>query len=97
MRYAILAVLCVVGMGTVEAWERPIEELPRDVWRVASAWSEPVKHIARDTRRFDPISGLWFGLLEGSVKSMERTAEFFLKGTDTPRQQRDPRLLRYSF
>ena len=100
MRYAILAVLLVmVGAGLAEARERPLQDLPADVWQVAALWTEPLRAVARDARRFDPISGLWFGLLEGSVKSMQRTADFVLSSKRLPgNRPRDPRLfLRYTF
>jgi hypothetical protein len=86
-----------------EAKEAPIEELPKDVWMIASLWTEPVKQAARETRRFDPISGAWFGLLEGTVKSFERAAGLFLpeRSTDAPPPARDGGsggpLLRYTF
>ena len=97
MRYAILAVVLLAGAGMVEARERPIEDLPGDVWEIASLWTEPIKQVARDTRRFDPVSGVWFGLLEGSVRSMERTAEFLMPSKDSGARQRNPLLLRYTF
>ena len=94
---AIVAVLCV---GLVEAKDKPIEELPKDVLGLAFCWTEPVKQVARETRRFDPVSGLWFGLLEGSIKSVERTAELFLLKHNEPSDRApasDKALLRYAF
>ena len=107
MRHAaggfILALLIqAAGLaGRAEARDRPLEELPRDVWELAFVWTEPIKSVAKEMRRFDPLSGLWFGLLEGSVKSVERTAEFFMpRNTQQPPtspDQSDNPLLRYSF
>ena len=97
MRQVLLAALLVVGIGTLEARERPIEKLPSDVWQAASLWAEPLRQAARETRRFDPISGLWFGLLEGSVTSMERTADFLLSMLQKDSQRDKPGLLRYTF
>lgn len=81
----VLGVIAWAGVGEA-AKEQPIEELPRDVWSLAWVWTEPLKQAARDTRKFDPVSGFWFGLLEGSVKSMQRTADLLLpdQKTDTP-------------
>ena len=103
-RAGMVLVSVVLAWGWAEAlWaeERSLEDLPNDVWDLAFVWTEPLKEAARETRRFDPISGLWFGLLEGSVKSIERTADVFLprqKGS-SPRstQQKNPTLWRYTF
>ena len=88
----------------LEARDRPIEELPKDAWDLAFVWTEPIKQAAQESRRFNPISGVWFGLLEGSVKAVERTAGFVLlssdsgdeAGTKTPSKTSNA-LLRYSF
>ena len=75
----VLIVGLMCGLGTIaEARERALEELPRDAWDLAWVWTEPIKQAAKESRRFDPISGVWFGLLEGSVKSVERTADLLL-------------------
>ena len=106
MRRAL--VIITIGLlagagGVVEAKERPLTELPRDVWDLALAWTEPAKQVARETRRFDPVSGLWFGLLEGSVRSLELTADFLLPGDSKTSQGPSPSinsgkaLWRYSF
>jgi len=107
MRHAtvglILALLIQAAgwAGRAEARDRPLEELPRDVWELAFVWTEPIKSMAKEVRRFDPVSGLWFGLLEGSVKSVERTAEFFIprhaQEPPTSPDETDNPLLRYSF
>lgn len=98
MRQAILVgVLLVLGVQAVEARERPIEQLPADVRELASAWAEPMKQVARETRRFDPISGLWFGMLEGSVRSIERTADFLFSALSKDNERDHPGLLRYTF
>ena len=57
----------VAGIASAREWG--IEELPADILGVAT---EPIRSVAKQTRQFDPISGLWFGLLEGSLKSLER-------------------------
>lgn len=100
--HAAIAALLVLGWsGPAAAGDRPLEELPRDAVRLAFVWTEPLKSAANEIRRFDPVSGLWFGLLEGSVKSVERTANYFL-----PSEQDESggatfkpgkALLRYSF
>jgi hypothetical protein len=64
--------------GLVAADERTLGDLPKDAWDVASVVTEPVKGMARGARRLDPISGLWRGLLEGSARSVERTADLLL-------------------
>ena len=80
---AIVCLLALVmGAGRAEAKvkEKSIQQLPRDAWELAFVWTEPIKCVLKESRRFDPVSGLWFGIVEGSVKSVERTAGFFLPG-----------------
>ena len=96
---AVILVMAM-GMGRLEAKERPIEQLPKDVWDLAFIWTEPIKHVAKESRRFDPVSGLWFGMLEGSIKSVERTTQLFMHEDVTPRGSAQPAeqpLLKYSF
>ena len=94
-------VLCLLGgMGIADAKEKSIQELPRDVWDLAFVWTEPIKSIAQESRRFDPVSGLWFGMLEGSIKSVERTTRLFVQEDRTPHGSAQPTeqpLLKYSF
>ncbi|MBI3331318.1 MAG: hypothetical protein HYZ96_04305 [Candidatus Omnitrophica bacterium] len=105
MRYVMVGIALMLAAGWAvgaEAREKPVEELTKDVWTLAFAWTEPIKQVARETRRFDPVSGLWFGLLEGSIKSFERTAAIFLppsqEAPEEPRGgPREEPLLRYSF
>ena len=85
MRQAAVVALVVMMGGwarVAEAADKSIEDLPRDAWNLALVWTEPIKQVARETRRFDPISGVWFGLLEGSVKSVERTASLLIPPSD---------------
>ena len=105
MRRAV-AVMVAIGMivvaGIVEAKDRPIEELPKDAWNLAFVWTEPVKAIVKQTRQFDPISGLWFGLVDGTVKSVERTAGYLIPHEDdstgpSPTFKSGKALLRYTF
>lgn len=79
--------------------QRDLIDLPRDVWNLTFVWTEPFKHIARETRRFDPVSGTWFGLLEGSMKSVERAAGVLLpnKESESPGVKSGKLLYRYSF
>ena len=76
----VVAVVVALGgwVGSLEAREKPIRELPKDVWDLAFVWTEPIKQAAQGSRQFDPMSGVWFGLLEGSVKAVERTAGLVL-------------------
>ncbi len=94
----LLAILCS-GAPRAVAEERVIKDLPKDVARLAFAWTEPIKQIARNVRRFDPVSGLWFGLVEGSAKSIERTAEVLLPEDkeQSPKVKSGKLLYRYSF
>ena len=99
-RWIVIGFLMMTGApGMAAAKEGALKDLPKDVLDLALVWTEPFKQAAKNTRSFDPISGAWFGLLEGSVKSLERTAGLFLSPEDaaSERQQRDPKLLRYSF
>lgn len=96
----MLTVGVMVGVaGVVDARERPIKELPKDIWDLAFVWTEPLKQVARHSRQSDPVSGLWFGLIDGSVRSVTRTAKFFLAHPDdatspTPNPKKQ---FRYSF
>ena len=79
---------------------RPLKQLPSDVMNLVLAWTEPIKAVVKDTRQFDPVGGLWFGLVDGSIKSVERTAAvFFPEGNDAaaPTLKGGKALLRYSF
>ena len=97
----LILILVAGWAGKADARDTSIENFPRDVWDLAFVWMEPIKQVARETRRFDPVSGLWFGLLEGSVKSVERTASLLLSDTngESPGKGAKPGqpLLRYSF
>ena len=101
--FIVITVLGVtLGAGIVEAKDRPIEQLPQDLWNLAFVWTEPVKAIAKQTRQFDPISGLWFGLVDGTVKSVERTAGYLIPHEDdstgpSPTFKSGKALLRYTF
>ena len=104
MRYlgnALIALVLLTAVaGAADAKDRPLKQLPKDVWDLAFAWTEPIKAVARETREFDPISGVWIGLVDGSVKSFERTAEFFLpadKELHGPHFKDGKALLRYTF
>ncbi|MBI2104464.1 MAG: hypothetical protein HYT90_02620 [Candidatus Omnitrophica bacterium] len=109
MRYVMAGFALVLAVGWpagAEARDKPVEELTQDMWTLAFAWTEPIKHVVKETRRFDPVSGFWFGLLEGSIKSFERTAAvFFPPPQEAPEEQpggpkheplEEP-LLRYTF
>ncbi len=95
-----MAVLSAVFACAACAWaadERPLETLPHDVADAATVWTEPVKAVQEQTRRFDPVSGLALGLIEGSVASVERAANL-LRGRESSEPARDAgKLFRYSF
>ena len=105
MRYVmawIVLMLAAGWAGEADAREKPLEELTQDVWTLAFAWTEPIKQAAKEARRFDPVSGVWFGLLEGSIKSFERAAAvFFPPPQEAPKERRgqplEEPLLRYTF
>jgi hypothetical protein len=99
MRRAIivLALACSGWAGQAAAVERPLEELPHDAWDAATGWAQPIKSSAR---RVDPISRLWLGMLEGSVRSVERTAGLLMYRNEPDAGQKegeDSALLKYSF
>ena len=105
MRWAV-GIMVVIGLmltvGIVEAKDRPIEQLPQDMWNLAFVWTEPIKAVAKRTRQFDPLSGFWFGLVDGSVKSVERTAAYLIPHEDdstgpSPTFKSGKALLRYTF
>ena len=98
---AVMAgMLIVVAAAVAEARERTLTELPADVWNLAFAWTEPIKQAAKYSRTFDPVSGVWFGLLDGSVKSVGRAAQFIRpedKERAGPETKSGKALLRYTF
>ena len=104
-RFAILNVVIVMMAwgGVVEAEEKTIKDIPKDAWNLGTVWTEPIKGVARETRRMNPIIGLWHGLWQGSIKSLQRTAEFFIPPKEEepqpnqPAQPEEQPLLRYSF
>jgi hypothetical protein len=79
--------LLALSAAPAEARQELLEELPQDLWSVVGA---PMTSIARETRRFDPISRLWFGLVDGSVKSLERTAALLLQPEPPPAPPEQP-------
>ena len=102
MRTAAGLIAILVGMvgvvGVAEARERSLRDLPGDVWGLAFAWTEPLKQAARESKRFDPVSGVWFGMLEGSATSMEHTVGLFLpEGKPAEVENGKVKLLRYTF
>lgn len=96
MRVIAALVLCCACAAPVRAAdERPIETLPGDVVNAATVWTEPIKAI--HARGFDPISGLWVGLIEGTVASAQR-ALGLIQGRASSNPARDGgKLFRYSF
>lgn len=84
VRIGLVVAMLVGWTAVADAREKDLEDLPRDAWDLATVWTEPIKGVARETRRLDPVSGTWFGLLKGSLKSVERTVAFIL-----PSQQED--------
>ena len=99
MRWSVggcLAVVMLAAPVVAEANERSLKQLPGDVWSLAT---EPIKSVARETRRVDPITGLWYGLMEGSMKSIQRTANLFLHNDAAVSSPHDPARpqARYSF
>ena len=99
-RLMMMAGMVLVASTTAQASiNKPLKDLPKDAWTIATFWTEPIRQVAAQARRFDPLSGLWFGLLEGSVKSVERTAGLFWSQDDDSSQGSSSRkaLLRYSF
>ncbi|MDP3702808.1 MAG: hypothetical protein Q8R78_00245 [Candidatus Omnitrophota bacterium] len=94
----IIGVAAWLGVPGAQAVDKPVEELPRDVAHLAFIWTEPIKSVATQVRRFDPVSGLWFGLLEGTVKTVERTAQFLFSDDTPSRVPREPgKRFRYTF
>ena len=96
----IVGMLMVAGAGAAEARERTLTELPGDVWNLAFAWTEPIKQAAKYSQQIDPVSGVWFGLLDGSVKSVERVTEFIRpadKARAGPDMKSGKAMLRYTF
>ena len=96
---ALAVAVLVSWAGMAEARERSIRKLPKDVLSVAFFWTEPLKEFAEHTRRFDPIRGVWSGLVNGSVKSVQRTARFFfVKDTEPDAHGKQSEgILHYSF
>ncbi len=86
-----------------EATERSLADLPHDAFNVLFLWTEPLKAVVEQSRQYDPVSGLWIGLVDGSVKSFERSARFLifddLNTPSTPgRVKRSPgKYINYNF
>ena len=100
MTITVAGLLCIAVAGAAEARERALTELPGDVWSLATAWTEPIKQAAKYSQQIDPVSGVWFGLLDGSVKSVERAVEFIRPADKTragPEMKSGNALLRYTF
>ena len=104
--YRAIFVIVVIGLvgwiGPVEAEEKTIKDIPKDAWNLGTVWTEPIKGVIKETRRVNPISGLWHGLWQGSIKSLQRTAEFLIQKEEEaqpnqPAQPEEQPLLRYSF
>ena len=100
MRQLLVVTMLVVlatWTRTAAAAEKSINELPGDLARLSFVWTEPITGAIDGARQFDPVSGLWFGMLEGSVKSVERAANFFMREhASEPSRTGDP-LLKYTF
>jgi hypothetical protein len=97
-RAIVAAIMVLAGRMAAAAEDKPIQDLPKDVQGIAMAWVEPFRSVAEQSRRFDPVSGLWIGLLAGSVKSVERTAEILLRGRESSNPARDAgKIFRYRF
>ena len=88
----VAGLLVVAGAGVAQARERTLAELPGDVWNLATVWTEPIKQAAKYSQQIDPVSGVWFGLLDGSMKSVERATQIL-----HPETKNGKSLLRYSF
>ncbi len=86
VRIGLVVTMLVGWAAMADARDKDLEDLPRDAWDLATVWTEPIKEVARETRRLDPVSGTWFGLLKGSLKSVERTVAFILP----PQHQDEP-------
>ena len=94
----LIGLMLCGGLPWAAAEERPIERLPKDVEDVAFAWTEPIKAVGEHARQFDPLGALWFGVLGGSAKSMERIARVLIvKPEPTSRPGEPHKLLRYTF
>lgn len=99
-RVPVMFVIVLLGAASlVAAEERAIKDLPKDVAKLALVWTEPIKQVARNARRFDPVSGFWLGLVEGSAKSVERTADVLLPDDkeQSPKVKSGKLLYRYTF
>ena len=108
-RDARIAAIAWMALGlllapiSAEATERQLTDLPQDAFNVLFLWTEPIKSVVRQSRQYDPVSGLWIGLVDGSVKSFERSAQFLifddLNQPSTPgRVKRGPgKFINYNF
>ena len=81
-----------------DAAERRLEQLPGDLATVLLLWTEPLKQIAIHSRQMDPVTGLWLGLIDGSVQSLSRSAKLFLSdGARSPTSNEPGKMLQYTF
>lgn len=83
---ALMLLISSLGVVPAAAVEKSIEELPKDVRDAAFIWTQPIKSVAEQSRQLDPVSGLWFGLLDGTVKSVERAVRIVVprEGGEAP-------------
>lgn len=93
---ALSLTACLALPAIAQARERSIQELPKDVWDLTFAWTEPLKVIARETRRTNPVSGIWHGLLYGPFRTADRATDIMDERENLPGPEAEKQF-RYSF
>lgn len=93
------ACLFIAQTDFVCAEEKTIDQLPDDIVDIATVWIEPIKQVHKRSKQLDPISSLWFGLIEGSIKSVERVVSMVFSQEDQPHTppRKPSETFRYTF
>lgn len=96
---SLIACLFLIPVGFAGAEEKTINQLPDDIVDVATVWTEPIKQVHKRSAQFDPIIGLWVGIIEGSVKSVKRVVSMVFSPDDEPHvpPRKSNETFRYTF
>ncbi len=96
--WILIVGVSLAGLPRAEGADPELNTLPDDLVNAATVWTEPLESVASGIRRFDPIRGVWFGLLEGSVNSLNRAATLLLRREPSDEPYRDAgKVFRYRF
>jgi putative exosortase-associated protein (TIGR04073 family) len=82
MRYLYLGVAALLFLGPVTVFgqdygeaDNPGTKLAYGVTEVAFSWTEIPKSVYHYSEKYDPVSGLFLGIGEGTVLGLQKCAE----------------------